>query len=83
MLSVTGAEMKAWSRPLKMDYADFVRETTTAFTCDNVSELHFEYLVTTVDNSSDVMFVWKKCVPRESIKVCKSFLIVYLLAIQH
>ena len=83
MLSVTGAEMKAWSRPLKMDYADFVRETTTALTCDTVSDIHFEYLVTPVDNTTDVTFVWKKCVPRESVKVCKFFLIVYFLAMQH
>ena len=62
--------MKTWSRPLKMDYKEFVRETTKALTCDCINSLHFEYLVTPVDASNDVSFVWKKCMLQESVKVC-------------
>ena len=71
--------MEAWSQPLKMDHAEFVSETMNALTCDNVNGLHFEYLVTPIDNSTEVTFVWKKCVPRESIKVGKSFSYVFVL----
>ena len=69
---VNASDMKKWSGPLKMDYKEFVRETTKALTCDCVNSLHFEYLVTPVDSSKDVSFVWKKCVPQESVKVGKS-----------